>query len=104
MIIQADLQKDSYIAAYNLKTGKLAWKTPREEIWRYLQSSNKLVEQLYILDKQEKFNATTKSPEHKKFVSERLAAGTQMLRDLWWTAWVTSDPKLTPPVPPRPAN
>ncbi|HEY7784120.1 MAG TPA: PQQ-binding-like beta-propeller repeat protein [Pyrinomonadaceae bacterium] len=32
VIIQADIQKDSYIAAYNLKTGKLAWKTPREEI------------------------------------------------------------------------
>ncbi|MCI0525126.1 MAG: hypothetical protein L0Y75_07670 [Acidobacteria bacterium] len=63
---------------------------PREEIWKYLRSSNALVEQLYILDKQEKFNAQTKSTEHKKFVSERLAAGAQMLRDLWWTAWVTS--------------
>ena len=32
VIIQADIQKDSFIAAYNLKTGKLVWKTPREEI------------------------------------------------------------------------
>lgn len=32
VIIQADVQKDSFIAAYNLKTGKLAWKTPRQEI------------------------------------------------------------------------
>lgn len=32
VIIQADVQKDSFIAAYSLKTGKLAWKTPREEI------------------------------------------------------------------------
>ena len=32
VIVQADIQKDSFIAAYNLKTGKLAWKTPREEI------------------------------------------------------------------------
>lgn len=32
VIVQADVQKDSYIAAYSLKTGKLAWKTPREEI------------------------------------------------------------------------
>jgi len=63
---------------------------PREEIWNYLRSSNALVEQLYILDKQEKFNASTTSSEHKKFVSERLAAGAQTLRDLWWTAWVTS--------------
>lgn len=69
---------------------------PREEIWNYLRSSNGLVEQLYILDKQEKFNVETRSPEHKKFVSERLAAGAQMLRDLWWTAWVTSAPATTP--------
>jgi hypothetical protein len=65
---------------------------PREEIWNYIRSSNSLVEQLYILDKQEKFGDETKSPEHKKFVSGRLAAGAQMLRDLWWTAWVTSAP------------
>ena len=32
VIIQADVQKDSFIAAYDLKTGKLVWKTPREEI------------------------------------------------------------------------
>ncbi|HEV7396886.1 MAG TPA: PQQ-binding-like beta-propeller repeat protein [Pyrinomonadaceae bacterium] len=32
VIIQADVQKDSFIAAYDIKTGKLMWKTPREEI------------------------------------------------------------------------
>ncbi len=32
VIIQADIQKDSFIAAYSLKNGKLVWKTPREEI------------------------------------------------------------------------
>jgi hypothetical protein len=63
---------------------------PREEIWTYLRASNALVEQLYILDKKEQFSAANKSPEHKKFVCERLAAGALMLRDLWWTAWMTS--------------
>lgn len=63
---------------------------PREAIWNYLRSSNALVEQLYILDKQEQFSAANNSPAHKKFVVDRLAAGAQMLRDLWWTAWVTS--------------
>lgn len=63
---------------------------PREELWDYLKASNKLVEPLYILDKKEQFSATNSSPEHKKFVSERLAVGAQMLRDLWWTAWTTS--------------
>ena len=32
VIVQADIQKDSYIAAYDIKTGKQVWKTPREEI------------------------------------------------------------------------
>lgn len=32
VIVQADIQKNSFIAAYNLKTGKLAWKTDRDEI------------------------------------------------------------------------
>jgi len=32
VIIQADVQKDSFIAAYSLKNGKLVWKTPREEV------------------------------------------------------------------------
>ncbi|MEK6281385.1 MAG: PQQ-binding-like beta-propeller repeat protein [Acidobacteriota bacterium] len=32
VIVQADIQKDSFIAAYSLKNGKLVWKTPRDEI------------------------------------------------------------------------
>ena len=32
IIVQADIQKDSFIAAYDLKTGKPVWKTKREEI------------------------------------------------------------------------
>lgn len=32
VILQADIQKNSFIAAYDLKTGKQVWKTAREEI------------------------------------------------------------------------
>lgn len=64
---------------------------PREEVIAYLQTSKSLVEKLYELEKKESFGDATKSEEHKKFVQERLAAGAQMLRDLWWTAWVTSE-------------
>jgi outer membrane protein assembly factor BamB len=32
VIVQADIQKNSFIAAYNLKTGKLTWKTTRDEL------------------------------------------------------------------------
>jgi hypothetical protein len=71
---------------------------PREEIWAYLRASHALVEQLYILDKQEPFGAATTAAEHKRFAVARLAAGAQMLRDLWWTAWMTSA-DAAPPMP-----
>lgn len=32
IIVQADVQKDSYIAAFDIKTGKQVWKTGRDEI------------------------------------------------------------------------
>ncbi len=32
VIVQVDIQKDSFIAAYDIKTGKRVWMTPREEI------------------------------------------------------------------------
>jgi outer membrane protein assembly factor BamB len=32
VIVQADIQKNSFIAAYDLKTGKQVWKTDREEV------------------------------------------------------------------------
>jgi outer membrane protein assembly factor BamB len=32
VIVQADIQKNSFIAAYDIKSGKLVWKTPREEL------------------------------------------------------------------------
>jgi outer membrane protein assembly factor BamB len=32
VIVQADIQKDSYVAAYSLKDGKQIWKTMRDEI------------------------------------------------------------------------
>lgn len=66
---------------------------PREEVIAYLQTSKSHLETLYELEKKEGFSETTKSEEHKKFVQARLAAGSQMLRDLWWTAWMTSEAK-----------
>ncbi len=66
---------------------------PREEVIAYLQTSKSNVETLYELEKKEGFSELTKSEDHKKFVQARLAAGAQMLRDLWWTAWVTSEAK-----------
>jgi hypothetical protein len=65
----------------------------RSAIIDYLRQSNAQVEPLYRLDKAHTFDANTTAPEDKAFVVERLAAGARMLRDLWWTAWVTSAPR-----------
>ena len=32
VIVQADIQKSSFVAAYRIRDGSLAWKTEREEI------------------------------------------------------------------------
>jgi hypothetical protein len=62
----------------------------RTAILAHVRESNRLVERMYQLDKARSFNARNNSPEHKRFAAERLAAGVVMLRDIWWTAWVTS--------------
>jgi hypothetical protein len=62
----------------------------RAEILAYLARSHAEVEPLYRLDREDPWGIDTKSPGHRVFAAERLAAGATMLRDLWWTAWVTS--------------
>jgi hypothetical protein len=62
----------------------------RAAIVSYLKESNAQIERLYQIDKAHPFDANSTSPEDKAFVVARLAAGAQMLRDIWWTAWFTS--------------
>jgi hypothetical protein len=69
----------------------------RDGLWSYLQTTFGQLDRLYSLDKIEAFGADTKSAEHKQFTAERLAAGAQMLRDVWWTTYVTSGPELGKP-------
>jgi hypothetical protein len=60
------------------------------QIVAYFQATHEQVVPLYELEKKAPFNATTSAPENRRFTVERLAFGANMLRDLWWTAWVTS--------------
>lgn len=64
---------------------------PRAEIMKYLRHSNSQVTRLYEIEKRNIYNDKTTAPENKEFAVERLVAGVQMLRDLWWTAWVRSE-------------
>jgi hypothetical protein len=56
---------------------------------QYLRSSNALVERVYELDKAGGFRGTG-SREAFDFTTQRLAAGSQMLVSLWYTAWLDS--------------
>lgn len=57
---------------------------------QYLRDSNGLVEKTYQLEKAGAFQQAG-SREGREFVIERLAAGTQELVDLWYTAWIESE-------------
>jgi hypothetical protein len=62
---------------------------PFDAYVQYLRDSNKLVERVYELEKAGGFRDTG-SREAFDFTTQRLAAGTQMLANLWYTAWLDS--------------
>ena len=62
---------------------------PFAEIMVYLKNTYSYTERVYELDKAGAFSQPT--PESPQFVKERLAAASQMLVDLWYTAWMESD-------------
>jgi hypothetical protein len=55
----------------------------------YLKESNRLVEKVYAIEKAGGFSGKG-SPEAFEFTTHRLAAGSQMLLNLWYTAWLDS--------------
>jgi hypothetical protein len=63
---------------------------PRADVEAYLRATNARLERLYELDMQRPFEAGNTSAAHKQFAVERLVAGVEMLRNLWWTAWQRS--------------
>ncbi|HWR17438.1 MAG TPA: hypothetical protein VN577_21585 [Terriglobales bacterium] len=71
----------------------------------YLKSSFTLVEPLYQIEKRGGFNESG-SDEAREFFRKQFAAGSQMLLNLWYTAWVDSEKMPEPyrPAPPKPAD
>ena len=60
------------------------------DIMKYLFESNGQVAKLYQLEKVARWNEQNRNPDAKRFVATRLAAGSQMLANLWYTAWMNS--------------
>lgn len=64
----------------------------RAAIWAHVEESNATVERQYRLEKEFGFDPDAEaSPELREFVAWRLTAGAEMLRALWWSAWVESE-------------
>jgi hypothetical protein len=66
----------------------------------YLKESNRQVEKVYAIEKAGGFTGKG-SQEAYDFTTHRLAAGSQMLLNLWYTAWLDSaaNPETVPTAP-----
>jgi hypothetical protein len=62
----------------------------RGEVLAHLERSHSRLARLYELDQMERWSAETRGAAHREFAVERLVAGANMLRDLWWSAWIES--------------
>jgi hypothetical protein len=62
---------------------------PFRDYIAYLRESNRHVEEVYALEKAGGFTGKG-TPESRTFTTQRLAAGCQMLLNLWYTAWQDS--------------
>ncbi len=69
---------------------------PFRDYIAYLRESNRHVEEVYALEKAGGFTGKG-TPEAKAFTAQRLAAGSQMLLNLWYTAW--QDSAVNPETP-----
>ena len=100
---------ESVFVAKNIKpedfasqvTGPQRIEDPFSDYMAYLRQSNALVSQLYALDKQHAFEGQG-TLAGKQFVGRRLAAASQKLLNLWYTAWLESEKEVPPYVPPKP--
>jgi hypothetical protein len=76
---------------------------PFQQYIAYLRDSNRHVETVYALEKAGGFSGKG-TPEAFKFTTQRLAAGSQMLLNLWYTAWLDSaiNPDVQSSIPKAP--
>ena len=63
---------------------------PFTDVVNYLLESHRLAPEVYRMDKAARWEPSNRNADSKRFVAERLAAGSQMLVNLWYTAWLNS--------------
>jgi hypothetical protein len=62
---------------------------PFEDYIAYLRESQSKVEQAYVLEKACGFDGKG-TPESREFIRQQLGRGSQMLLNMWYTAWIDS--------------
>jgi hypothetical protein len=75
---------------------------PFHDYLHYLDDSHQLVETAYQLEKEGGFDGEGTAAS-RDFIRHRLAAGAEMLRNMWYSAWVQSGQQPGPSDPARPA-
>ena len=63
---------------------------PFDAVMEYLYSSSAKVEELYQLHKDGAFKENPLNPKGKEFINQSASRGSQMLLDLWYTAYIKS--------------
>lgn len=81
----------------NLVAAPVKLDDPWQDYQKYLRASNGLVERCYQLEQSGGFTGEG-TTESRQFIRERLAAGAQMLVNLWYTAWLESEKEPEKPV------
>jgi hypothetical protein len=86
--VQAHIRESDVRAA--LTAAPQVFPRTRDAVLAYLERTHQLVDTLYALEQGATFRPETTTPEQKAFAAARLAAAAAMLRDVWYTAWITS--------------
>lgn len=63
---------------------------PFDDVIEYLYASNTKVEELYELHKEGALKKNPVNPKGKEFISKSVSRGSQMLLNLWYTAYIKS--------------
>ena len=87
---------------FDLVRGPERLTDPFQQYVSYLRDSNRQVETVYVLEKAGGFSGKGNA-EAFSFTTQRLAAGSQMLLNLWYTAWLDSA-VMADPVPAKPTS
>jgi len=99
--VAANQKQLQFAALVPEKATKL--ENPFQDYLAYLRKSNGYVEQVYQLEKAGGF-AGEGTPQSREFIEQRMANGADMLRNLWYTAWLDSAVDPPPYVAPKPAS